>query len=191
MVYRVTLEDVYRELRTVIGAISTMKDSIDTAMRRLDLVEERMNEMDKLVRSFDERLNELSKNTINLQGILKDFNNSMETIRRQSTLLNENIKSTLQSLATLRKDVREELKGIRYELKDKITQLLELESRIFAEINRVHGILSNNSMVMASMELDLKKREEVVRSEISAMRLVLSDLATGVEELKNLLKSHG
>ena len=191
MVYRVTLEDVYRELRTVIGAISTMKDSIDTAMRRLDLVEERMNEMDKLVRSFDERLNELNKNTINLQGILKDFNNSMETIRRQSTLLNENIKSTLQSLATLRKDVREELKGIRYELKDKITQLLELESRIFAEINRVHGILSNNSMVMASMELDLKKREEVVRSEISAMRLVLSDLATGVEELKNLLKSHG
>lgn len=191
MVYRVTLEDVYRELRTVIGAISTMKDSIDTAMRRLDLVEERMNEMDKLVRSFDERLNELSKNTINLQGILKDFNNSMETIRRQSTLLNENIKSTLQSLATLRKDVREELKGIRYELKDKITQLLELESRIFAEINRVHGILSNSSMVMASMELDLKKREEVVRSEISTMRLVLSDLATGVEELKNLLKSHG
>ena len=189
MVYRVTLEDVYRELRTVIGAISTMKDSIDTAMRRLDLVEERMNEMDKLVRSFDERLNELSKNTINLQGILKDVNNNMETIRRQSTLLNENIKSTLQSLATLRKDIREELKGIRYELKDKITQLLELESRIFAEINRVHGILSNNSMVMASMELDLKKREEVVRSEISTMRLVLSDLATGVEELKNLLKS--
>ncbi|RLE89576.1 MAG: hypothetical protein DRJ49_02595 [Thermoprotei archaeon] len=190
LISRVTLEDVYRELRTVIGAISTLKDTLESTVKRLSIAEDRLGELTRTVEILNRRVSEVDRSIINIRSLFEKVGNDIEVIRRQSTLLNENIKSTLQSLKSLRKEISEELGGMRYELKDKITRLFELESQALSDISRIHGMLSNSSIVMASMELDLKKREEIVKNEISNIRLVLLDLVTGIEELKNLLKSN-